>query len=149
MSQTDARLGQRLSAGMGITQATREDDDGATMMAESNAMVDRDEDYNTRYAGYKGNLLAFERTKLIPRKTATINLTTMTRSAGADTPDKIVDYFTSRFLSGPLGAPDRALLVGFIEKRLGAARAQAGPELEDSLRELLYLVFSLPEYQLS
>ena len=35
--------------------------------AESNMMVDRDEDYNTRYGGYNGNLLAFERTKLIPR----------------------------------------------------------------------------------
>ena len=31
-------------------------------------MVDRDEDYNTRYGGYKGYLLAFERTKLIPRR---------------------------------------------------------------------------------
>ena len=49
----------------------------STTMAESNMMVDRDEDYNTRYGGYKGCLLAFERTKLIPRRPATIDLTAM------------------------------------------------------------------------
>ena len=47
--------------GMNITEATREGD------AESNKMVDRDEDYNTRYGGYAGYQLAFKRTKLIPR----------------------------------------------------------------------------------
>ena len=66
---TDARVGERLAQGMDITEATKEDDDAATM-AESNMMVDRDEDYNTRYGGYKGYLLAFERTKLIPRQPA-------------------------------------------------------------------------------
>jgi len=35
-------------------------------------MVDRDEDYNTRYGGYKGNLLAWERTRIIPRAPATV-----------------------------------------------------------------------------
>ena len=34
--------------------------------AESNMMVDRDEDYNTRYGGYTGYLLAFERTQADP-----------------------------------------------------------------------------------
>ena len=47
-------------------------------------MVERDEDYNTRYGGYKGYLLAFERDKLIPRRTATIDLTAMIDAAGAD-----------------------------------------------------------------
>ena len=41
---------------MNITEATREGD------AESNKMVDREEDYNTRYGGYAGNILAFKRT---------------------------------------------------------------------------------------
>ena len=69
MSATDARVGERLAQGMNITEATKEDVDASTM-AESNMMVDRDEDYNTRYGGYKGNLMAFERTKLIPRQPA-------------------------------------------------------------------------------
>ncbi len=76
---------------MDITEATKESDAAPNMMAESNMMVDRDEDYNTRYGGYKGNLLAFERTKTIPRHPATIDLTAMTRVAGVDTVDKVVD----------------------------------------------------------
>ena len=71
MSATDTRVGERLAQGMNITEATREGD------AESNKMVDRDEDYNTRYGGYAGNLLAFKRTKLIPRQPAAIDLTAM------------------------------------------------------------------------
>src|SRR5438093_4740889 len=67
MSATDQGVGQRLALGMDITEATKEND-APNMMAESNMMVDRDEDYNTRYGGYKGALIAFERTKTIPRR---------------------------------------------------------------------------------
>ena len=66
MSPTDQGVGERLARGMDITEATKEGDAAPNMIAESNMMVDRDEDYNTRYGGYKGNLLAFERTKTIP-----------------------------------------------------------------------------------
>jgi uncharacterized protein (DUF1800 family) len=147
MSATDARVGQRLSQGMGITEATREDDAGSAVVAESNMMVERDEDYNTRYGGYKGYLLAFERTKLIPRHTAAINLTAVIQSAGADTPEKVVDHFARRFLSVPIAAKDRAVLIGFLQARTGATLTPGAP-LENSLRELLYLVLSTPEYQL-
>ncbi len=139
MSPTDARVGQRLSQGMGITEATKEDDAGSMMTAESNMMVDRDEDYNTRYAGYKGYLQAFERTKQIPRRPAAINLTAMMQEAAADTPEKVVDHLARRFLSVTLAEKDRAVLVEFVRGR---------PRTEDSLRELLYLVLSMPEYQL-
>ena len=101
MSATDARVGQRLAQGMDITEATKENED-AGRMAESNMMVDRDEDYNTRYAGYKGYLLAFERTKLIPRRPAPLDLTALVRTAGADTADKVVDHFLRRFVSTPV-----------------------------------------------
>ena len=73
MSATDARVGQRVTQGMSMTEATKEDVDVNTM-AESNMMVERDEDYNTRYGGFKGYLLAFERTKLIPRSPAPLDL---------------------------------------------------------------------------
>jgi len=147
MSATDARVGQRFAQGMSMTEATLEDVDKATM-AESNMMVDRDEDYNTRYGGYKGNLLAFERTKLIPRNPAKLDLTAMVRAAGADTVDEVVDHFTRRFLSVALGARERALLVEFLRGKLGSSTIAPGEKLEDSLRELLYLVLSAPEYQL-
>jgi len=142
MSATDTRVGERLAQGMNITEATREGD------AESNKMVDRDEDYNTRYGGYAGNLLAFKRTKLIPRQSAGINLTAMVTAAGADTADKVVDHFARRFLSVPLAEKDRALLVGFLRDKLGSSTVKPGDVLESSLRELLYLVLSTPEYQL-
>jgi uncharacterized protein (DUF1800 family) len=147
MSATDARVGQRFVQGMSMTDATREDVDTKTM-AESNMMVDRDEDYNTRYGGYKGNLLAFERTKLIPRSPAKIDLTAMVSAAGADTVDKVVDHFVHRFLSVPLADRERGLLVEFLRGKLGASTIRAGEKLEESLRELLYLVLSAPEYQL-
>ena len=142
MSPTDARVGQRLAQGMNITEATREGD------AESNMMIDRDEDYNTRYGGYAGNVLAFKRTKLIPRNTAALDLTTMVISARAGTADQVVDHFVHRFLRVPLAETDRAALVSFLRAKLGSSTIQPDAKLEDALRELLYLVLSTPEYQL-
>ena len=52
----------------------------------------------------KGSLLAFERTKLIPRKAIALNLVAMMAEARAQTPDAIVDHFAARFLSVPLAA---------------------------------------------
>ena len=147
LSATDQGVGERLARGMDITEATKESDATPNMMAESNMMVDRDEDYNTRYGGYKGNLLAFERTKPIPRRPAPIDLTAMTREAGAQTVDAVVDHFVHRFLSVSLAEKDRAALVTFLRAKLGTSTIQPGEKLEDSLRELLYLVLSSPEYQ--
>jgi uncharacterized protein (DUF1800 family) len=148
LSATDQGVGERLARGMDITEATKENDAPANTMAESNMMVDRDEDYNTRYAGYKGALIAFERTKTIPRRTAPIDLAAMTQAAGADTVDKVVDHFIHRFLSVDLSPKDRAGLVAFLRGKLGGETVRAGEKLEESLKELLYLVLSTPEYQL-
>jgi uncharacterized protein (DUF1800 family) len=148
MSATDQGVGERLARGMDITEATKEGDAAPGMVAESNMMVDRDEDYNTRYGGYKGNLLAFERTKTIPRHPANIDLTAMIGSAGADTVDKVVDHFVHRFLSLPLADKDRAVLTRFLRDKLGTTAILPGGTLEESLHEVLYLVLSTPEYQL-
>jgi hypothetical protein len=142
MSPTDERVGQRLAQGMSITDATREGD------AESNMMVEREEDYNTRYGGYAGFQMAFTRTTLIPRHTAALDLTAMVRAARADTAEKVVDHFIHRFLRVPVTAPDRAALVGFLRGKLGSSTVGPSETLESSLRELLYLVLSTPEYQL-
>ena len=148
MSSTDSGVGQRLAQGMGITEATKESGAESATMAESNMMVDRDEDYNTRYGGYKGNLLAWERTKLIPRRPAAIDLTSMIKAAGADTVDKVVDHFIRRFLSVALPEKDRALLIDFLRGKLGSSDIRPSDKLEESLRELLYVVWSAPAYQL-
>jgi hypothetical protein len=148
LSPTDRAVGERLARGMDITEATKESDATPNMMAESNMMVDRDEDYNTRYGGYKGYLLAFERTKAIPRRPASIDLTAMARSAGATTVDAVVDHFARRFLSVTISEKDREVLITFLRTKLGSSTIEPGPKLDESLRELLYLVLSLPEYQL-
>jgi uncharacterized protein (DUF1800 family) len=142
MSSTDMRVGERLAQGMNITEATREGD------AESNKMVDRDEDYNTRYGGYAGNLLAFKRTKLIPRNPISVDLAALVRAAEADTVDKVVDHFAHRFLRVALADHGRAALVEFLRGKLGTTRIERSDKLEPSLRELLYLLLSTPEYQL-
>ena len=105
---------------MGITEATKEGD------AESNMMVDRDEDFNTRYAGYKGSLLAWERTKLIPRSPAAIDLTSMIATAGADTVDKVVDHFLRRFLSVTVTEKERARPDRFPPRQARDDRHPAG-----------------------
>src|SRR4029453_13229825 len=110
---------------MSITEATKEDVDASTI-AESNMMVDRDEDYNTRYGGFKGNLMAYERTKLIPRSPAALNLTAMASAAGADTVDKVVDHLAHRFLSVPLPDKERGLLVEFLRAKLGSSSIRPG-----------------------
>jgi hypothetical protein len=148
LSATDSRVGQRLAQGMGITEATKESDAGSNMLAESNMMVDRDEDYNTRYGGYKGYLMAWERTKVIRRSPAAIDLTSMIRTAGADTVDKVVDHFIERFLSVTVAEMDRARLIEFLRGKLGTSTIRSGEKLEESLRELLYVVWSMPQYQL-
>jgi hypothetical protein len=142
MSPTDQRVGQRLAQGMDITAATLEGD------AESNMMVERDEDYNTRYSGYKAVLLAFERVKVIPRRTAALDLTAMVAAAGATTPEQVVDHFAHRFLRVDLPEKSRAEVISFFRNKLGGRSLGPGAETEAALREVLYLVLSTPEYQL-
>ncbi len=144
MPATYARVGENLAKGMNITEATKE----GTGDAESNAQLERDEDYNTRYASYRGYVMAFERTKPIPRHVADLNLTALIAAALAGTPDAVVDHFAKRFLSVPLAPKDRAVFVEFLRGKLGTSTVQPGESLEPALRELLYLVLSTPEYQL-
>jgi len=137
-----ARVGEQLAKGKNITEATKDGD------AEASMMADRDEDFNTRYAVYRGYVMAYERTKLIPRRQAEVSLTRMMAAAHADTVEKVVDHFVTRFLRVPLAAKDRTVLVEFLRDKLHGSTIQPGDDLEPALRELLYLVLGLPEYQL-
>lgn len=136
-----AEVGDRLAKGMSITEATAGGD------AESNMMADRDEDYNTRYGGYMGYVLAFERVKPIARRPVQINLAGMIQAVDAQTADQVVDYFIKRFLRVPLAAKDRSVLVEFVAGELGSNDVRPSDRLEPVLRQLLYLVLSTPQYQ--
>jgi len=139
-----ARVGEQLAKGKNITEATKD----GTGDAEANMMADRDEDFNTRYASYRGYVLAYERTKPIPRRVADVSLTSMIAAAHANTSDAVVDHFIRRFLRVPIDEKDGKVLVGFLREKLHGSTVQPSETLEPALRELLYLVLSMPEYQL-
>ena len=118
-------------------------------MAESNVMADRDEDFNTRYGSYRGWQMAIERVKPIPRHTARINLSQMILEQNIENTVELVDYFIARFMHVALGDDSRQMLVNFISSELGTTDIrEAQSYMEDSLRLLLHLVLSQPEYQL-
>ena len=129
---------------MNITTATQEGD------AESSMLADRDEDYNTRYGGYMGYVMAFERLKLVPRRTPELDLVGMVDAEGVAEVTEIVDYFVARFLRVRPAQAERDGLVGFLRSEIGADRVVApDAQTESALRALLYLVLSTPEYQLA
>ena len=135
---------KRLEQGMNITAATQEGD------AESSMLVDRDEDYNTRYGGYMGYVMAFERLHPIPRRVADLDIGALLARAGAGRADEAVDHLTRRFLRVAPSASDREVLVDFLRDELGGdVIGDVTPQVEASLRALLYLILSTPEYQLA
>ena len=134
----------RLAQGMNITAATQQGD------AESSQLADRDEDYNTRYGGYLGYLMAFERLHPIPRRVADLDMVRMLEEARVSAVDEVVDHLIERFLRVELSGADRAVLVDFLRDELAADEiGPASPQTEAALRALLYLILSTPEYQLA
>jgi hypothetical protein len=141
------QVGERLARGMTITAATKQGD------AASNAMADADEEYNTRYGGYRGYVVAYERVKLVPRHVLDVDVRAIVLAAGATDAEGAVDHLLHRFLRVPLTGQGRAALVRHLERELKStgldAQAPGAPEkVEEALRSTLYLVFSSPEYQL-
>jgi hypothetical protein len=142
---------ERIRAGMDMSSATKPvDKDGAPdMMAMSSANADRNEDFNTRFASYRGWQMAIEKVKPIPRNIVQLDLTHMVLGAGCATASDAVRYLESRFLSVPLDAAKRASIAAFLEKELGTADLRTAETFaEDALRLTLHLIMSRPEYQL-
>ena len=144
-------VGERIAEGQDITSATRPGTSklGGEMTSMSNAMADRDEDFNTRYASYRGWQMAIEKVKPIPRHIAPLDLTQMVVANKLETTAQVVDYFGKRFLRVPLAGSERDRLIAFLDGELGTSRIP-GTEtfLEQPLRMLLHLIMSAPEYQL-
>ena len=146
-----ALVNDKIAQGFDITSATKPegvDGDGG-MMAMSNQMVDRDEDFNTRYGSFKGWQMAIAKVKPIPRTLAAVDLSTMVQSAAAETPGAAVDYLLARFLSIPPDPAFRDALVKYLEDELGTGDLEhAAGYLEEPLRRVLHLILSTPAYQL-
>ncbi len=142
---------ERIRQGYDISSATMPEggDGGGGMMAESNRMADRDEDFNTRYGSYRGWQMAIAKVKPIPRAAADIDLAAIVRAEGLTTTAEVVDYFLLRFMSVPLGTAERQMLIDFLDQQLGTSDiVRADSYLEDPLRMLTHLIMSQPEYQL-
>jgi len=144
-------VAERIRLGYDITSATQPSAVGGDqIMAESNKLADRDEDFNTRYGSFRGWQMAIERVKPIPRDTAQMNLSAMVKQENLSNTHEVVDYFILRFMRVPPDATARQTLIDFLNEDLGTEDIGiAESYMEDSLRLLLHLVMSQPEYQLS
>lgn len=141
------QVSQRIRDGADITTATSQAE--GVVVAEANMAADRDEDFNTRYASYRGWQMAIQRVKAIPRDTAQIDLSAMVRANRLSNTTQVVDYFLARFMRVQPAADARARLIKFLDTDLGTSDvARADTYMEDSLRMLAHLIMSLPEYQL-
>ncbi|MDD9889938.1 MAG: DUF1800 domain-containing protein [Gammaproteobacteria bacterium] len=144
-------VAQRIREGMDITSATQPSSIGeGQVMAESNMLADRDEDFNTRYGSFRGWQMAIERVKPISRHTARLNLSKMVLDQQLTSTSEVVDYFIARFMRVAPGADARNMLIDFLSNEIGTTNiVEAESYMEDSLRMTLHLLFSQPEYQLS
>ena len=144
-----ARVQKRLRSGMSISNATMPTGMMGTTMAQSNALADRDEAFNTRLGSMRGWQMAIERVRPIPRDFARLQLVKDVQAQALSTPLDVVLYLERRFFEVPLLPGVREELAEFLVDALGTADiAAAGSYAEDSLRRLLHAMLSRPEYQL-
>ena len=144
-------VADRIRQGLDITTATMPSRAGeGAILAESNRLADRDEDFNTRYGSFRGWQMAIEKVKPIPRHAARIDLSKMVVDAQLKNTTQVIDYFIHRFMRAAPGDDARRKLVRFLDTELGTSDISvAQTYMEDSLRLVLHLIMSQPEYQLS
>lgn len=143
-------VADRIREGQDITSATQPSSLGeGQVMAESNMLADRDEDFNTRYGSFRGWQMAIERVIPIPRDTAQMQLSALVNAAGLQNTGEVVEYFWQRFMRVEMNTSTYQMLVEFIDKELGTSEISvAETYMEEALRMLLHLILSQPEYQL-
>ncbi|MEQ1882754.1 MAG: DUF1800 family protein, partial [Burkholderiales bacterium] len=142
-----ATVSEKLALGFDISSATKPDSKDMTSM--SMQMADRDEDFNTRLASFRGWQLALQKVKPIARTTPQLNLSAMVLKAGCKTSGEVADYLIGRFISVPVDDITRQRIAKFLEAELGTDDiTRAASYLEEPLRTTLHLILSLPDYQL-
>jgi uncharacterized protein (DUF1800 family) len=146
---TDYKIGEvneKLALGFDVTSATKPDAKEVTSMS---MQADRDEEFNTRLASYRGWQTALQKVKPIPRATAQLDLSAMVLDAGCKSAREAVDYLLARYVSVPVDANTHERIAEFLENELGTSDlAVAASFLEEPLRSTLHVILSLPEYQL-
>jgi hypothetical protein len=145
------QVSEKIARGIDISNATAPDGKDMDMLATASMNVDRDEDFNTRFGSYRGWQMAIARVKPLPRHAAAIDLTKMIAESKTPikTPADVVMLFVSRMFIVPPSPEVQQRLAAFLEKELGTNDiAAAQSYMEESLRMLMHLVLSQPEYQL-
>ncbi len=144
-----ARVQKRLRDGLAVSQATKPTGMMGGDMAQSNALADRDEAFNTRLGSMRGWQMAIERVRPIPRDLAPMALAKEVQAQALTTPMEVVLYLERRFFEVPLQPRDREEMAAFLAEALGTTDVAAAQSYaEEPLRRLLHAMLSRPEYQL-
>jgi uncharacterized protein (DUF1800 family) len=144
-----ARVQKRMRTGMSVSQATKPTGVMGGEMAQSNALADRDEAFNTRLGSMRGWQMAIERVRPIPRDFARLNLSQQVQDASLASPLDVVLYFEQQFFEVALLPDVRGQLAELLELELGSSDiSTASSYAEEPLRRLLHVMLSRPEYQL-
>jgi uncharacterized protein DUF1800 len=144
----DDVIGRRFRDGYDIGAATAVNDPG-NMTAFDRAMLERDEQFNTRISGYIGWEQAARKLIPTPRHAAQFDLTRIVLDSGSKTTGEAVDYLLWRMLRVPTSPTTREACIAFLTKELATESLdRATTYMEDPLRMTVHLIMSTPEYQL-
>jgi Protein of unknown function (DUF1800) len=144
----DDIVGRRVREGFDIGAATAVNDP-ANMSAFDRAMLERDEQFNTRVSGYIGWQQAARKLIPTPRHAAQFDLTRLVLDSGSRTTGEAVDYLLWRMLRVPTSPATREACIAFLTKELGTdSLDRARTYMEDPLRMTVHLIMSTPEYQI-
>jgi hypothetical protein len=108
------------------------------------------EDFNVFRGVFNGAVFSHYAVPPDPRKVPDFKLAAIMKKEGVTDASGVVDALTRRFLRVPVTGGRRDELIAFCIKELGGAKLDyTHYTAERELREVLHLILSLPEYQLS
>ncbi len=141
-------VARKIARGDDISLATAPDTAPGEMSMSMQA-ADKDEDFNTRYGSFRGYQMALQKVKPILRDANTIQVSDLIRQSGAVDTAGAVDALLSRFMLISILPAQRGQLIEWLSTELGTTNLKvAQTYMEDTLRQLLHIILSLPEYQL-
>lgn len=120
------------------------------MVAPSAKMINATPVYDLPYGVYNGKSKAYATVKAPDQTPAKFSLAANLQVAGVKTTSDAVVYLERLLLSLPLKENARNSAGQFLAKRIGGDTIDfADSKIETHLRELVHLIMSAPEYQLS
>ena len=108
------------------------------------------EERNVFRGVFNGSVFAHRNVPPDPRKVPDFHLAAMLRQENVSDAAGAVDSLMKRFLRLPIAGQRRADIVRFCEQQIGSSKIDYSRfTLEKDLREVLHLILSAPEYQVS